>query len=80
MILLSKNDSDLLEKCIIKHKRDLLWIINKKEIVNIDETLGNELLDVIGNELLYHGFNGDIPNEYGILLENLIDKISNMFL
>ncbi|MCI8403852.1 MAG: hypothetical protein HFE49_03015 [Clostridia bacterium] len=80
MILLDKNDIDLLKHCIIKYKADLIWIINEKEIINIDEALGSELLDVIGDELFYYGFNGDIPNEYGLLLEDLINKISNMFL
>ncbi len=36
--------------------------------------------DAVGDELLIYGFNGDEPNQYGILLESLIDEIGRLFI
>lgn len=78
MILLKESSKLLLEKCMINQNKNLLYIINSDELVNIDEELGNELRNVVGDELITNGFDGDVPNKYGLALENLIDEIGRL--
>jgi len=63
-----------------KHKPDLLWIVNDKRVIDIDENTGDELRDVVSDELIEKGFDGSDPNEYGLKLEKLIDDIGRLFI
>ncbi|MBS3994885.1 MAG: hypothetical protein KGZ33_03750 [Alkaliphilus sp.] len=74
MIMLSKESLNLLKSCLIKHRPDLLEVIETKEIVEVDEDLGNELRDAVSDELLTVGFDGDMPNKTGLRLEIQLQK------
>lgn len=80
MIALKSKSIDLLYNCLKKQRPDLLWILNDKQLINIDNKLGNELRDAVGDELLTNGFDGDTPNQYGLMLEDLIDEIGRLFI
>ena len=79
MISLKTDSINLLYDCYIKQRSNLLWVLECKDLINIDHNLGNQLRDAVGDELLIYGFNGDEPNQYGILLESLIDEIGRLF-
>ena len=70
----------MLEKCLKKHNENLLYVIYSDEIIPVDKELGNMLRDVIGDELIACGFDGDAPNEYGLMLEDLIDEVGRLFM
>ncbi|MBD8946448.1 MAG: hypothetical protein EGR97_03925 [Clostridiales bacterium] len=80
MISLKTDSINLLYDCYIKQRSNLLWVLECKDLINIDHNLGNQLRDAVGDELLIYGFNGDEPNQYGILLESLIDEIGRLFI
>ena len=80
MLLLSNTHIKILKKCLEHYRKDLLWIIESEKIINIDQTIGNELQEAVGNELIEYGLYGDVPNQYGFLLEDLIDVIGNFFI
>lgn len=70
---LNKNDLDILNSVIHKiyFTEDILADFTDKQI--------NDLRDLLGDELMINGFeeNYDI-NEYGKVLEDLIDKLGNI--
>jgi len=80
MLRLTENSVQLLRKCLENYNKKLLWVIDSKDMVEIDLNLGNALRDAISNELVKYGFEKDEPNSYGIQLENLIDEIGRYFL
>lgn len=80
MIKLNNKKNEILRRCIEKYRSNLLWIIDSLEVFEVNEELGNELMEIVGNELIEKGFEGDVPNEYGLLLEELIASIGNLFL
>ena len=80
MISLKTDSINLLYDCYIKQRSNLLWVLECKDLINIDHNLGNQLRDAVGDELLIYGFNGDEPNQYGILLESRIDEIGRLFI
>ena len=80
LIKLKKEYIDTLKICLEHHKEDLLWVVESEKDIKIDEALGNELREAVGNELMEYGFCGDIPNKYGLLLEDLIDVIGRQFI
>lgn len=81
MIQLDNENIQLLRVCLSRHKPDLLYVIDSKKIITVDQSLGNELRDAVGDEFCYEGLRKDSePNEYGLRLENLIDVIGRMFM
>lgn len=69
----------ILEECLKSHRPDLLWVLENTEV--IDEKLGNELRSVVNAVLIEKGLNeNDEPNDLGIKLENLIDKLGRFFM
>jgi uncharacterized Fe-S cluster-containing MiaB family protein len=69
----------LLRECLKSRRPDLLWVLDNK--TNIDETLGNELREIINEEFLEKVLNNnDEPNEIGIKLEKFIDQIGRCFM
>lgn len=56
--------------------KDLLWIIESDNSVSIDAYMGIKLQNAVSDALINFGLNkDDLPNEYGILLEDLIDEL-----
>ncbi|ASS88879.1 hypothetical protein NSS70_15750 [Aeribacillus sp. FSL K6-2848] len=78
MLKLSADMLLLLRECLESRRPDLLWVLNNE--ININETLGNELRDIVNEEFLEKGLNDDEPNELGIKLERLIDEIGRCFM
>lgn len=80
MLNLSKKSLELLKRCLVSHRPNLLIVIKDTYSSKITEDIYNELRDAVSDELLQNGFNGDVPNKYGIELENLIDEIGRLFM
>jgi hypothetical protein len=78
MLKLSADMLLLLRECLESRRPDLLWVLNNQ--IHINETLGNELRDIVNEEFLEKGLNDDEPNELGIKLERLIDEIGRCFM
>jgi hypothetical protein len=71
-LLKSKIEKDILnnleENCTAKY--DSIYL-------NLSEGIIVRVLDFLGDELAQNGFNeDDEPNEFGVRIENLIDKFS----
>lgn len=70
----------LLRKCLINNRPDLLKLIDSEELI-INEELGNKLREAVLDELVREGFNEkDEPNGYGMRLEELIDQLGRLFM
>ena len=81
MIVISKKFNKLLLKCLQIHEPSLSWIIETNKIIKVDEILGNQLRELVGDEFTLNGLNADYePNKYGLELEDLIDEIGSLFL
>lgn len=80
MIDISQKGILLLENCLKRNRPDLLFVITQEEYSEVDEVLGNELREAVDDELAKNGFDGDLPNELGLQLENLIDEIGKLFM
>ncbi|MCJ7987905.1 hypothetical protein MUB16_36105 [Priestia sp. OVL9] len=80
MLNLKQEMITLLKQCLTSHRPDLLWVIDRTEIIKIDEVLGNELREAVMDELLEIGLDSnDQPNKVGIQMEDLIDQIGSLF-
>jgi len=81
MIKLSDNSLFLLKRCLQKHKPSLLAAIEESGNLEYGIEFYNELRQIVGDELISEGFNKNYePNEYGLMLEDLIDEIGNIFM
>lgn len=80
MIKMSNEMNELLKKCLMKRDSHLLYLLENDKFYEIDDVLGNELRDIVADELINVGFNDDVPNELGLKLEKLIDEIGRLFL
>jgi hypothetical protein len=81
MISISKESSMLLLKCLQAHNPSLVWVVESNETVNVDEKLGNELRESVGDEFMVNGLEIDSePNSYGLELEALIDELGRLFM
>lgn len=82
MIKLNSEMFKLLRYCLIQENQmELLSIIESPELIDVDEKLGNELREIVLNVFLREGLEvDDEPNKFGFKLEDLIDKIGDMFL
>lgn len=79
MIALSQKSIELLLQCLKDQRPDLIYVIDSKNEVIVDEALGNELRDAVTNELILSD-EDDNPNKYGLSLESLIDEIGRLFM
>ncbi|MGA4722129.1 hypothetical protein [Fictibacillus nanhaiensis] len=71
---------ELLKQCLKSHNPKLLKVVVDKNF-EIQEDLGEELREIINNELLDKGLNkNDEPNIYGKKLELLIDIIGRYYM
>lgn len=81
MIRMSTESAKLLLKCLKAHRPDMTWVITSGEEVDIDQKLGNDLREAVGDELISNGFKVDNnPTPYGLQLESLIDEIGRLFI
>lgn len=81
MIALCKESIELLLQCLKNHRPDLIYVVESKDEILVDEELGNELRDAVGDELIINGFDKEYnPNRYGLSLESLIDEIGRLFM
>ncbi len=76
---LSEYEKNLLHHCIQEKKPLLLPWLGNLDTLSIDEI--NELQDAITLELMAKGFNKDSShNKYGLELEDLIDRLAEIFI
>jgi hypothetical protein len=79
-ISLTKEEKNLLTYCLEKHNPELLSEINNLNLGHVNNQMVNKIRDTIGSELIAKGFNNKWePNEYGLKLENLIDRLARLF-
>jgi len=84
-IIIDKDDFNFLIES--KMNVSLIETISKSAIIkfgNVELDISRKnvesILDYVANELSANGFDGnDEPNTYGLRLEFLIDKLSNVF-
>jgi len=73
---LSDNSLFILKNCLKKRKPAWLATVETINKVKHEMKFYNELRQIVGDELIEEGFNGDYqPNEYGLKLEKLIDEL-----
>ena len=81
MIKLSKDSFMILKHCLQKYNPDLIPIIENPNISEYTSEFYNQLREIIGDEFINHGLKADSePNQYGMILEKLIDEIGRLFL
>ncbi|KNF08177.1 hypothetical protein CLPU_9c00730 [Gottschalkia purinilytica] len=81
MLKLNNEMLEILRECLRSNRPDLLWVLDDEKTIEVDEELGNDLRNVINDEFVKVGLNdNDEPNELGIKLEDLIDKIGRSYL
>lgn len=81
MIKLTQESRCLLKKCLEEREPDLIDEIERDYTDNYSDDFYNHLREIVGDELIEKGFNEKYEvNEYGILLEKLIDEIGGLFL
>ena len=78
---LSDEEITLLTYCLRKHKPELIEKIEQLDSGLIDSETINKMREAVGDELAGHGFRPDWePNEYGLKLEDLIDRLADLYL
>jgi hypothetical protein len=74
-------EKQLLIYCLQKFKPNLTEQINQLDTRLVSKETINEMRNALGSELAGKGFNPDWePNEYGLKLEALIDKLADLYL
>ncbi|MGF7142450.1 hypothetical protein HNQ56_000868 [Anaerotaenia torta] len=78
---LAQDSIELLKQCIIKHNDSFLWTLEQENESKITEEIYNDLREIVCDELMISGFDkDDNVNEYGVVLEKLIDDIGDIFM
>jgi hypothetical protein len=77
---LKQDEKKLLLHCLQEYNPELL-----KEVTQLEQGLlekrDRQIIESIGDELMAKGFQpDDEPNKYGLDLEDLIGKLSNLYL
>jgi hypothetical protein len=81
IIKLKEEERTLLFYCVQAHRPKLLQKISQLEKGLLSNDTVNEIRGAVTDELTDRGFKSDWePNEYGIKLENLIDKLGNFII
>jgi hypothetical protein len=78
---LTFEEKTLLQHCLKEHAPELLDRVEllDSELIDIDTV--NKMRNSIGDELAGKGFNKDwSPTEYGLKLEDLIDRLANLYI
>jgi hypothetical protein len=78
---LSLEEKDLLRKCLSEYKPDLIEKVDLLDSGLVDVETIKEMREAIGTELQLKGFKINWePNQYGLKLEYLIDKLADLYL
>ena len=78
---LSPSEKELLTHCLTKLEPELAQQLDKLYARILDKDTINEMRDTVGLELADKGFRPDWElNEYGAKLENLIDRLGNIYI
>ena len=74
-------ERNLLILCLRKYKPDLLEKVDQLNSGLINAVIINEMRNAVGDELIAEGFKPNLePNEYGLRLEDLIDRLADLYL
>ena len=78
---LSIEEKNLLLHCLAEYKPELIEKAGLLESEFVDAETVKEMRDAVGTELQLKGFKINWqPNEYGLKLENLIDRLADLYL
>lgn len=78
---LKKEFIQLLKKCILTHNPTVIGWVSDDKLYTLNAVEYNILRDIVNDEFLAKGLKQNYePNEYGILLEQLIDEIGRLFM
>ncbi len=78
---LSVEEKNLLLYCLAEYKPDLIEEMDLLDSGLIDAGTVKEMREAVGTELQLKGFKINWePNEYGLKLENLIDRLADLYL
>lgn len=81
MIKLSEESLKVLKQCLLKHNPALIPVIEGSGEASFTADFYNQLRQIVGDELIANGLNDDYePNEYGQVLEGVIDEIGRLFM
>jgi len=76
--VLSLRETDLMKEVVLKHNPSLLPILNSLGQVQLTFEQRESLREAISDEFIETGIKGnDEPNERGLLLERLIDRLGH---
>jgi hypothetical protein len=76
---LSDQEKNILLRCLQRNNPKLISKLDLLGSKSLDKDSINKMKDAVGSELQEKGFNSDWePNEYGLQLEYLIDKLSSI--
>ena len=76
MNVLKKDELNLLKVCLKIYRPDLLWTVANGEIVNLNETLKDDLIDTVVSLYCSVGVNPDeTPNFFGEKLDLLLTSL-----
>ncbi|MGZ3595248.1 MAG: hypothetical protein ACXU9G_06275 [Syntrophales bacterium] len=77
--VLKSAETDLLREVLLKLRPPLLTMIDSIGIVPLTDNQREELRSVVADELVETGLGkDDEPNERGLLLEHLIDRVGHL--
>ncbi|MDR1432955.1 MAG: hypothetical protein LBI61_01260 [Puniceicoccales bacterium] len=78
IVKLKSSDMEFLEKIFKNQKKVDMTLLNKiKNFAEVSRDNITGVIDVISDELMEYGFSENSePNEYGLKVENLLDKIN----
>ncbi|PPD57650.1 hypothetical protein [Dehalogenimonas etheniformans] len=78
---LNPKETAFLLHCVVKHDPELIDKIKPESLNGGDSALINRIRDDIGQEIMEEGLTIESElNEYGLELENLIDRLANLYL
>jgi hypothetical protein len=78
---LKQDEKKLLLHCLQEHNPELLKEVTQLEQGLLEKRDVRQIIESIGDELMAKGFQPDgEPNKYGLELEDLIGKLSNLYL
>jgi len=79
--ILNTEEKRLLLECLSKHGPDLIKEMDKLDTGELESEIVNEMRSAITDEFVQNGLKkDDEPNEYGLELEDLIDKLADLYI
>lgn len=72
------NEVEVIADVVTRSRAALMPLVQRlRDDKRISEDDAARLIDVLGDELIQHGLEGDEPNNYGHYLEKLQDEVLN---